>query len=62
LCRNCLLKHIIEGEIEERTEVTGARGRRHTQLWDDFKENRRYCKLKKEALDRAVWRTIFERG
>jgi hypothetical protein len=26
--RNCLLKHVIEGKIEERIEVTGRRGRR----------------------------------
>ena len=25
VCRNCLMKHIIEGKIEERTEVTGKR-------------------------------------
>jgi hypothetical protein len=27
-CRNCLLKHVIEGKIEGRIEVTGRRGRR----------------------------------
>jgi hypothetical protein len=27
LCRNCLLKHVIEGKIEGRTEITGRRGR-----------------------------------
>jgi hypothetical protein len=27
--RNCLLKHVIEGKIEGRIEVTGRRGRRH---------------------------------
>jgi len=26
--RNCFLKHVIEGKIEGRTEVTGIRGRR----------------------------------
>jgi hypothetical protein len=25
---NCLLKHVIEGKIEGRTELTGKRGRR----------------------------------
>jgi len=29
---------------------------------DDLKETRGYCKLKKEALDRTVWRTGFGRG
>jgi hypothetical protein len=28
LHRNCLLKHVIEGKIKERVEVTGRRGRR----------------------------------
>ena len=46
LRRNCLLKHVIEGKIEGRMEVTGRRGRRSKQLLDDLKENRGYCKLK----------------
>jgi hypothetical protein len=28
LCGNCLLKHVIEGKMEERTRVTGRWGRR----------------------------------
>jgi hypothetical protein len=32
--RNCLLKHVIDGEIE----VTGRRGIRSKQLLDDFRE------------------------
>ena len=44
LRRNCLLKHVIEGEIE----VTGRR-RRRRKLLDDFKGNRRYCKMKEEV-------------
>ena len=27
-----------------------------------FKETRGFCKLKEEALDRTLWRTLFERG
>jgi hypothetical protein len=57
LRRNFLLKHVIEGKIE----VTGGRGRRHRQLWNDLK-GRRYIKFKEEALDRTVWRIRFERG
>jgi hypothetical protein len=26
--RNCLLKHVIEGKVEGRVEVTGKRGKR----------------------------------
>ena len=62
LRRNCLLKHVIEGEIEGRIEVTGRRGRRRKQLLDDLNEKRGYCKLKEEALDRSLWRTGFGRG
>ena len=36
--RNCLLKHVIEGEIEGRIEVTRRCGRRRKQLLDDFEE------------------------
>jgi hypothetical protein len=61
LRRNCLLKHVIEGKLEVRLEMTGRRGRRHKQLLDNLKEKRRYCKLKEEALDRTLWRTRFGR-
>jgi hypothetical protein len=42
LRRNCLLKHVIEGQLEGRIEMTGRRGRRRKQLLDDLKEKRRY--------------------
>jgi hypothetical protein len=38
MCRNGLLKHVIEGKLEG----TGRRGRRRDQLPDDLKERRRY--------------------
>ena len=43
---NCLLKHVIEGNVEGRIEVTGRRGRRCKQLLDDFKEKSGCWKLK----------------
>jgi hypothetical protein len=46
LCRNCHLKHIIQGK----TQGTRRRGRRFKQLLDDLKEMRSYWNLKKEAL------------
>jgi hypothetical protein len=61
LRRNCLLKHVIEGMFEGRTEMTGRGGRSRKQLLDDLKEKRRYWKLKEEALDRTLWRTRFGR-
>jgi len=42
LHRHCLIKHVIEGKIEGRIEVTGRRGRRHKQLQVDLKELRTY--------------------
>ena len=54
---NCHQKHIIEGKVDGKVEVTGRRGIRRKQLLDDLKENRGYCKLKVEALDRTLWRT-----
>jgi hypothetical protein len=62
LRKNCLLKHVIEGKLEGRIEMTGRRGRRRKQLLDDRKENKRFCKLKEEALDRTLWRTRFGRA
>jgi hypothetical protein len=62
LRRNCLLKHVIEGKLERRIEMTGRRGRRRKQLLDDLNEKRRYWKLKEEALDRTLWRSRFGRG
>jgi hypothetical protein len=40
LHRNCLPKHVTEGKIEGRIEVTGRRGRRRKQLLDEFKGKR----------------------
>ena len=34
LRENCLLKHVIEGKINGRIEVTGRRGRRRKKLQD----------------------------
>jgi hypothetical protein len=62
LRRNRLLKHVIEGQLEGRIEMTGRRGRWRKQLLDDLKEKRRYWTLKEEALDRTLWRTCFGRG
>jgi hypothetical protein len=62
LRRNCLLKHVIEGKLEGRIEMTGRRGRRRNQLLDDLSEKRKYWTLKEEALDRTQWRTRFGKG
>jgi hypothetical protein len=58
LRRNCLLKQVVKGNIEEIIEVTGRR-RRRKQLAADHKQTRRCCELKQEALDRTVGRSRF---
>jgi hypothetical protein len=62
LRRNCLLKHVIDGKIEGRMEVTGRRGRRRKHLLYDLKKTTDYWKLKEETLDRTLWGTRFETG
>jgi hypothetical protein len=59
LHRNCLLKHVIEGEIKGRIDVRGRRGKRRKQLLDDLMETRGYRKLKEEALDHTLLRNRF---
>jgi hypothetical protein len=49
LRRNCLLKHVIEGNIG-RIEVMERRGRRRKQLMGDLKEIRGCWKLEEGAL------------
>ena len=62
LCRNCLLKQVIEGKIKGGLEVTGRRGSRRRKLLDYLKERRGYSHLKEEALDCTMWRAGFGRG
>jgi hypothetical protein len=62
LRRNCLLRHVIEGKMKGRIEVTGRRGRRSKELLDDLKERRGYLYMRKVALDRTIWGTRFGRG
>ena len=62
LRRNCLLKRVTEGKIQEGIEVTGRRGRRRKKLLDDLKERGGYSHLKEEALDRTMRRACFGRG
>jgi len=43
-------------------EVTRRRGRRHKKLLDDLEDMRGYSHLKKEVLDRTMWRNRFWRS
>ena len=59
LRRNCLLQRFTEGKIQRVIEVTGKQGRRRRKLLDELKERTGYSHLKKEALDRTMWRARF---
>ena len=61
LRRNCFIKHIIEGKIEQGIEVAGRQEIRSKQLLNDLKETIGNWKLKEEALYLTVWRTRFGR-
>jgi len=62
LRRNFRLKHIVEGKLEGRIEVTGRRGRRRKQILDDLEETRGCWKLNEETPERTLWRSRFGRG
>jgi hypothetical protein len=51
LCRDCLLKHVIEGKIEGRIVVTERQGTKRKQLRNGRKATRKSWKLKQEATD-----------
>ena len=53
---------VIEGKIKREMEVARKRGRRRKKLLDDLKDRRGYSYLKKEALDRTMWRNCFGGG
>jgi hypothetical protein len=61
LRRDYLLKLVFEAKIDGMMEVTGRLGRRCKQLLDDVMEERGYCNLKEELLDRILWETRFGR-
>jgi hypothetical protein len=62
MCRNYLVKHIVEGKIERGIEVMKRRGGRRKQLPHDLKEMRESWKLKEDALDCTLRRTRFGQG
>jgi hypothetical protein len=61
LHRNCLQKNVIEGKIGGIIEVTGRRKRRHKQLLDDLKGEKKILEIE-EAQDRTLWTTRCGRG
>jgi hypothetical protein len=59
LRRNCLLKHLVGGNIEGNVEDARKRGRRRKQVLDGIIEKRMYWNLKAQTVDRPVCRTRF---
>jgi hypothetical protein len=55
---NCLLKHVIKGNIEEK----GGREIRSKQLLKNVKETRTFWKLRKAEPDSPIRRTRFASG
>jgi hypothetical protein len=51
LCRNFLLKQVIEGKIKGQIEMTRRRGRRCKKPLYDLVDRSGYSHLKEEALD-----------
>ena len=60
MCRNCLLIKTHYLRINGKIEVKGRCRRGCKQPLDDLKEMREYWKLKEEALDGTLWRTLEE--
>jgi hypothetical protein len=56
--RNCFLKHVIKGKIEQ----TRRGGRRRQQLLDKLRKNRRYRRLTEGTLSCPLWRGRLGRG
>jgi hypothetical protein len=59
---DCLLKHILEGNVEGGFEMTGGKGRRRKQLLVGIKKTVTYSKLENEALHSTVSRIGFGRS
>ena len=62
LTLHTFLEQVIEGKINGEMDVIRRLGRRRKKLLDDLKDRRGYSHLKKEALDRTMWRNRFGRG
>jgi hypothetical protein len=63
LCRNCLLRHVTEGNIEGRIDVTERRGRRQKKLMNDLEKTRRMPSIEREStrspsVENSLWRRL----
>jgi hypothetical protein len=62
LRRNCFLKHVIEGKLEGRIEMTGRRGRRRKQLLDDLKKKKildiERGRTRSHPMENSLWKRL----
>jgi hypothetical protein len=63
LRRNCLLKHVIEGKLEGRIEMTGRRGRRRKQLLDDLEGKEKILEIERGStrshpVENLMWKML----
>jgi len=66
MCRNCLLKHFIEGNIEGRIEVMGKPGTRLQNSQKDLKKKKKMSLLEIErgstrshSVENSLWNGIW---
>jgi hypothetical protein len=59
LCRNCILKQVIEGKIEKQREG-GRRGRRCRQLLDDLKEKEDRESIRSHWLENLLSKKLWK--
>jgi len=63
LRRNWLLRHVIEGKIQGRIEMTGRRWRWRKQLLDDLKWNERVLEIgRSQSAENSLWKRLWTRG
>ena len=64
LHRNCLVKHVTEGDIEEGIEVMGRRERRCKQLLNDLKKKERVLEIESRStrfhfMGNSHWKSLW---
>ena len=63
LCRNCLLKYVIERKMEGRIEVTGKRGRRISSYGTSLRK-RRILRIeggstRSHRAEKSLWKKLW---
>jgi len=62
LLRGCILKHVIEGKIRGKIEVTRIRGRRRKKLLKNFKAKRvleiERGSIRSHSMEKPLWKRL----